>query len=118
MQLKISEQSLNKLVWGVLIAILCIVAFNQLTLTEMTAVKGPRKDQPCEGQPIHVDYAYDGGMVQPHACAEQCDDQVLRYIVYTDGEATQCAPLPGCSDWGEDMGITCVIETEKNSEDN
>lgn len=67
----------------------------------------PKKD--CEGTALFVEYPYVGRVIEPHACAPQCVDQVQRYVVYTNGLATQCAPLPGCSDLGEDRGITCRI---------
>lgn len=68
----------------------------------------PKENQPCEGTPIEVDYPYYGGMLQPHACKPQCEDQEQHYILYTNGKATQCQKLPGCLDWGEDQGVTCV----------
>jgi len=64
----------------------------------------------CKGQPLEVDYPYHGGFLDPHACKIQCEDGILRYIVYTNGKATQCDTTPGeCLDWGEDHGFTCVI---------
>jgi hypothetical protein len=60
----------------------------------------------CIGQPIVVDYAY-SGWLEPHACAVQCEDDKPRFILYTDGKATQCQTPPGCNDWGEDKGILC-----------
>ena len=68
----------------------------------------PKENQPCEGTPIEVDYPYYGGMLQPHACKPQCDGDEQRYVLYTNGKATQCQKLPGCLDWGEDQGVTCV----------
>ncbi len=68
----------------------------------------PKPNQPCEGTPIEVDYPYHGGMLGPHACEEQCDTTTQRYVLYTNGKATQCQRLPGCLDWGEDQGVTCV----------
>ena len=68
----------------------------------------PKPNQPCEGTPIAVDYPYHGGMLQPHACKQQCEDQIQHYILYKNGKATQCQKLPGCLDWGEDQGVTCV----------
>jgi hypothetical protein len=60
----------------------------------------------CLGEPIVVDYAY-SGWLEPHACAVQCEDDEPRYILYTDGKATQCQTPPGCNDEGEDRGIFC-----------
>lgn len=67
----------------------------------------PKKGQPCEGIPITVDYPFHGGMLQPHACKPQCQDGTQRYVLYTNGKATQCQKPPGCLDWGEDNGVTC-----------
>lgn len=68
----------------------------------------PKPNQPCEGTPIEVDYPYHGGMLAPHACQPQCDTDRQRFILYANGKATQCQKLPGCLDWGEDQGVTCV----------
>ena len=62
----------------------------------------------CEGLPLQVSYPYAGGFLNPHACAVQCQDQQQRYIVYTNGFATQCEKPPGCRDLGEDRGVMCV----------
>lgn len=63
----------------------------------------------CKGQPIVVPYSYRGSDLSPHACAVQCEDQIQRYVLYTDGFATQCEPVPGCFDEGEDEGVVCTI---------
>ena len=68
----------------------------------------PKENQACEGEPIRVDYAYNGGMNSPHGCAPQCEDGKQRYLLYTNGKATQCQTVPGCLDWGEDQGVTCI----------
>ena len=68
----------------------------------------PKENQPCEGEPIEVNYAYYGGMHSPHGCAPQCEDGKQRYLLYTNGKATQCQKVPGCLDWGEDQGVTCI----------
>lgn len=60
----------------------------------------------CVGRPIAVDYEF-SGWLQPHECAVQCADDEPRYILYTDGRATQCQTPPGCNDEGEDKGIFC-----------
>ena len=65
----------------------------------------------CVGESLFVSYPYEGRVLDPHACAPQCADQRQRYIVYTNGYATQCETVPGCSDWGEDRGKTCRIPT-------
>ncbi|PIR53344.1 hypothetical protein COU76_01590 [Candidatus Peregrinibacteria bacterium CG10_big_fil_rev_8_21_14_0_10_49_10] len=68
----------------------------------------PKENQECEGEPLSVNYSYYGGMLQPHACAPQCDDGMQHYVLYTNGKATQCQKIPGCLDWGEDQGVTCL----------
>src|SRR3990167_9081500 len=65
--------------------------------------------EPCMGEPIVVDYAYDYKIMEPHACKPQCVDGKQRYIAYTNGLATQCEMLPGCNDVGEDRRVTCVV---------
>lgn len=72
----------------------------------------PKENQTCEGEPISVDYAYHGGMHSPHGCAVQCEDGKQRYLLYSNGKATQCQTVPGCLDWGEDQGVTCVPPAE------
>lgn len=62
----------------------------------------------CIGEPIFVAYSYTNGDLTPHACAPQCLDEKQRYIVYRDGFATQCEPVPGCYDEGEDKGVLCT----------
>lgn len=61
----------------------------------------------CVGEAIPVAYEY-SGWLQPHECAVQCQDDLPRYILYTDGRATQCQTPPGCNDEGEDKGIFCT----------
>lgn len=68
----------------------------------------PKENQECEGEALKVDYPFYGGMLQPHACKPQCDDGIQHYILYTNGKATQCQKIPGCLDWGEDQGVTCI----------
>ena len=70
----------------------------------------PPKD--CTGEPIFVDYAYQGGNKDPHACKAQCGTSQKRFVLYTDNIGTQCEAPPGCNDWGEDNGITCAIPIE------
>lgn len=97
-------------------AVLCVITFTATLLVYESVIAdksgkefAPKANQACVGQPLEVDYPYQGGMLDPHACAVQCEDEVQRYIVYTNGKATQCQILPGCLDWGEDQGTTCVI---------
>ncbi len=63
----------------------------------------------CEGTPISVPYEYTGNVIDPWSCQVQCQDKKQHYLVYTNGIGTQCEPLPGCNDWGEDRGVTCKV---------
>lgn len=63
----------------------------------------------CVGEPIEVPYAYTGSPVDPWSCQPQCEDDEPRYLLYTNGVATQCQEPPGCFDSGEDNGVTCRI---------
>ncbi len=97
-------------------AVLAVIALTAALLVYESVIAdksgkefAPEPDQTCEGEALKVKYPYKGGMLDPHACKVQCEDEVQRYIVYTNGKATQCQILPGCLDWGEDQGITCVI---------
>jgi len=67
----------------------------------------PHAGELCMGESIMVDYPYGGGLLGPHECKVQCGTDQRYYILYTNGQATQCEPLPGCSDWGEDNSILC-----------
>ncbi|PIQ76416.1 hypothetical protein COU78_06185 [Candidatus Peregrinibacteria bacterium CG10_big_fil_rev_8_21_14_0_10_49_24] len=63
---------------------------------------------PCQGDPIAVEYNYSQGAESPHECAEQCRLNTPHYILYADGTASQCELLPACNDWGEDRGVFCI----------
>ncbi len=70
-------------------------------------------DVPCEGLPIRVDYTYphptDADFDNPWECQVACqtDNYVPRYILYTNGNATQCGGPPNCYDTGEDQRFQC-----------
>ena len=96
-----------------ILIILGIVAFQQFTTITIDPIKMPSDGDPCEGKALHVGYPFDGEMLKPHECKIGCDDGIWRHIVYTNGEATQCQRPPGCSDWGEDAGVTCVPEARE-----
>jgi hypothetical protein len=66
-------------------------------------------DGQCEGEALMVPYEYNGNVVDPWSCKIQCDDQKQRYLVYMNNVGTQCEPLPGCNDQGEDRGVTCRL---------
>lgn len=89
-------------------AIAGVLIYQSFLVDTSGARFAPKPDQPCFGEPLAVDYPYEGGMLDPHACAVQCEDGVQRYIVYTNEKATQCQEVPGCLDWGEDQGVTCI----------
>lgn len=88
--------------------ILLIVVIESLfPNTSVPSVDVPVAKEDCTGEPIHVAYPYEGGMLDPWECRIQCDDKKQRYIAYTNGKAAPCEELPGCLDYGEDHGITC-----------
>lgn len=93
---------------GSVCGLMFAVVFVQSVLPEGAAPVPPPTPPAgsCIGEPIEVEYAYTGWL-EPHACAVQCDDDEPRYILYTDGKATQCQTPPGCNDEGEDKGIFC-----------
>lgn len=68
----------------------------------------PPKEEACIGTSIVVDYAYENGVNSPYECDVQCEDDKPRYILYSNGKATQCETPPGCLDYGEDHRITCT----------
>jgi hypothetical protein len=63
---------------------------------------------PCVGEPITVNYDFQGGYIEDHACKPQCGTEQQRYVLYKNGKATQCQTLPGCNDTGEDQGVSCI----------
>lgn len=97
-----------------LIIIISVVLLYESFITDHgTTVMKPEENQKCIGTAIRVDYPFYGGMIEPHACAQQCEDNMQHYILYTNGQATQCQILPGCLDWGEDQGVTCSPEANR-----
>lgn len=94
-----------------LLAVLLIVVVVQAVIPREDYVpeeREPVEEQACIGTPIRVDYAFNGGYLDPWACQEQCTDNQPRYVLYSNGQATQCETPPGCNDFGEDNGITCT----------
>ena len=65
-------------------------------------------EEECIGDPIVVNIPYTGAVVDPWSCQPQCEDDLPRYLLYSNGKATQCETPPGCNDYGEDHGITCI----------
>jgi hypothetical protein len=105
-------KNFQNIIIGVLSVLLLIVAVQSFLPKSIESDPQSEPDVPlvkesCIGQPIKVDYAYTGGVLDPWACQIQCSDNQPRYVLYTDGQATQCETPPGCFDTGEDNGITC-----------
>ena len=97
----------------ILIVVIATVLLYQSFIADASKNEfAPKEGQACRGIALVVDYPFYGGMLQPHACKPQCEDGVQRYIVYTNGKATQCQTVPGCLDWGEDQGVTCIPPKE------
>lgn len=83
------------------------VYWRNATIPPKPIPKTPVQEILCAGIPVSVNQPYLGGPIDPHSCVSQCDDDQPRYLVYTNGKATQCETPPGCNDYGEDHGITC-----------
>ena len=106
----------NERIVGLLLGCILLLVALQAMLPQ-TYVSRPKVVQPeevCVGDPLAVDFAYTGGVNEPWTCKVQCDDKRQRYILYTNGKATQCELLPGCNDHGEDFGITCSVPGMKS----
>ncbi len=106
--MKFPKVEVGLAVTSVLTAIVVMTVTQALLLPTLTPAPKPKPGTACVGEPIVVEYSYAGGMMGPHECKVQCDTQKPRYILYTDNRATQCEPLPGCNDWGEDNGVECL----------
>jgi len=101
-------QRFQQIVIGILGLLLVIVILQSVVPQEYVSTpQEPVQLGSCLGDPIEVDYAYTGTVADPWTCQVQCEDDVPRYILYTNGRATQCETPPGCNDYGEDHGITC-----------
>lgn len=100
---------LQKIIPAFFLVVLALVLFDSFR-----PVKVPTREdvalveKPCKGTPISVDFPFEWTVSKPHSCAPQCADGKPRYILYSDGQATQCEDPPGCNDYGEDNGITCT----------
>lgn len=99
--------SIEQIIGGVCGIMLLIVVAQAVTEPAVPVAPPPKPASECVGDPITVSYPY-VGWSKPHACAPQCKDDRPRYVLYSDGKATQCETPPGCNDWGEDKGVTCV----------
>jgi len=102
----------SKIAAGFLVVVLLVLLLQASRSEFIEPRPPPAPGQECEGQPIVVNYPYQGGLLAPHACRVQCEDNVQRYIVYTNDMATQCDKPPSCLDWGEDKGVTCKPKEE------
>lgn len=103
----------QRVIIGVLTVLLLVVAAE--TLIPRAYKPEPEEQivqEPCEGEAIIVDFAYTGAINDPWTCQVQCQDDRPRYILYTNGKATQCETPPGCNDIGEDTGVTCEAPAE------
>lgn len=104
-----SMKTLQRVIIGILGVLLLVVAVQALVPQQyVPEEQEPVTEQPCTGTPINVDYAFTGGYLEPWACQQQCGTTQQRYVLYTNGKATQCELLPGCNDYGEDNGQTCT----------
>lgn len=77
--------------------------------TYVPVPREPVEEVACIGEAIKVDFPFEGQYLEPWTCQIQCDDGKARYIVYSNGKATQCETPPGCNDLGEDTGVTCIV---------
>lgn len=103
------QSPLTQFILGFFVFVLVLVAIQSVfPRGGRLRAQEPMPPGPCRGTPIKVDFPYAGGMLDPWTCRVQCTDKQLRYILYADGQATQCQALPGCNDWGEDNGVTCT----------
>jgi|CXWL01.1.fsa_nt_gi hypothetical protein len=100
---------LERIVGGTCIVILLIVVVQSLRPATYTPVPPapPAVVGDCVGTPISIDVPYVGATVDPWTCKAQCENDKARYILYSNGKATQCETPPGCNDTGEDTGIMC-----------
>jgi len=102
--------TLERVIGGTLIVLLLVVAVQSVVpKTYVPRDKEPVVEVPCKGAPIKVDFAYTGTVNDPWTCQPQCQDDKARYVLYSNGKATQCETPPGCNDTGEDSGVTCTV---------
>ena len=107
MPLRATPQTLIAFCLGGILLIVAVESLFPKTNVPFIVDKPPVEEE-CKGEAIKVSYPYEGGMLDPWECQVQCEDKKQRYIVYTNGKATPCEELPGCLDYGEDYGITCL----------
>jgi hypothetical protein len=101
-------QSLERTVGIVCAVILLVVIFESLHPARYVSKPPPIVAQKnCVGSPIVVTFPFTGAVNDPWTCQVQCKDDKPRYVLYSNGRATQCDTPPSCLDYGEDHGITC-----------
>ena len=102
-------KTFQRVIIGILAVLLIVVVVQAVLPNEYEPQPNePVTEQACVGEAIKVDYAFEGGYLDPWACQVQCGDSRPRYVLYSNGKATQCETPPGCNDYGEDNGITCT----------
>ena len=106
--MRLHDITLHQVIYTTFIVMFLVVGWQALTDAPIPDSQPKEPPKPCAGEPIVVDYPYDGAFLEPWECQIQCEDKVQRHILYKNGKATQCEKLPGCLDWGEDHGETCV----------
>lgn len=106
--MKVPQSNFGKVLTLFLVVVFVMVITQSFMTPGLEDYEAPVTEE-CLGTPIKVDYPFEGGFLDPHACASQCNDQQQHYVLYSNGEATQCQILPGCLDWGEDRGVTCAV---------
>lgn len=104
-----ARMSLEKIVYGLAGIAVIIVAWQAVRpKTDPPAEIETVTEEPCKGDSIVVNYPFGGAIASPHECKVQCIEGGIRYILYSNGSATQCETPPGCNDWGEDHNVTCI----------
>ena len=108
-----SMQKLEKTAVALGIVILLVLTYEAMwPRSYVSAPPPPAPELDCIGEPITVTYPYTGTVNDPWDCQVQCDDDKPRYLLYSNGKATQCETPPGCNDTGEDSGITCRVNAQ------
>lgn len=110
--MRLQDITLSQVTYATFAFILLVVAWQAFTDPPLPQEKPKEPPKSCIGEPIIVEYAFGGDFMEPWACQIQCEDKIQRYILYSNGQATQCEEVPGCLDWGEDHGVTCTPPME------
>ena len=106
----------HRMLYVLILCILIVLVVQSCTKKELPKATPPPPKEVCRGERITVDYTFphpsDASFDNPWECHIQCEDEVQRYIYYTNDVATQCAILPSCLDRGEDDLVTCIPYNE------